>query len=122
MTHDPAAAGQTFDEAVAQVQRDWEDIGQVIAAVQHALDEVRSIHEQSHRVDLGGRIATEREVTPAQRSRIGAELCAWCGHEILRISDLAKGALAAKVAVLHRRCYASLVQKPQKHAGHKPAR
>ena len=121
MIHDPAER-QTFDEAVAQVQRDWEDIGQVIAAVQHALDEVRSIHEQSHRAGVAGPIATEHEATLAERPRIGAELCALCGHEILRISDLAKGALAAKVAVLHRRCYASLAPKPQKRAGRKPAR
>src|SRR5262249_5681595 len=111
MIHDPATEGPGFDEAVAQVQRDWLDIGQAIATLQRALDDARSIHQQSHRA-----------ATLAQRSRIGAELCTWCGQEILRISDLAKGTLAAKVAVLHRRCYASLGQGPQKRAGHKPAR
>jgi len=111
MIHHPATEGQTFDEAVAQVRRDWQDIGHVIASLHRALDEARSIHEQSHQA-----------ATLAQRSRIGAELCALCGHEILRISDLAKGALAAKVAVVHQRCYAELVPKPQKRAGRKPAR
>ena len=117
-----ATEGQAFDQAVAQLQRDWEDIGQIIAAAKRALNEVRSIHEQSHRAGVAGPIATEHEATLAERPRIGAELCALCRHEILRVSDLAKGALAAKVAVLHRRCYGSLGQGPQKRAGRKPAR
>ena len=107
MIHEVAA--ETFDEAIAQAQRDWKDIGHAIATIQRALDEVRSIHE------------SQWVATLTQRPRIGAELCALCGQEILRISDLAKGALVAKVAVLHRRCYASLGQG-QERAGHKPAR
>jgi len=109
MSDDPAAEGPGFDEAVAQVRRDWEDIAQAIATVRRALDEARD--EQTHRA-----------ATLTQLSRIGAELCTWCGQEILRISDLAKEALAAKVAVVHQRCYATLVEKPPKRAGRKPAR
>jgi hypothetical protein len=49
VSRDWGAEGPTFDEVLAQIRQEWQDVGNVIASVQRALGEVRSIHDATQR-------------------------------------------------------------------------
>jgi hypothetical protein len=63
VTSDWGADRPTFDEVLAQIRQDWEDIGHVITYVQRALGQLPSIHEQTDR--SGGEVATDPGIAEA---------------------------------------------------------
>jgi len=49
VVRDWGAEGPTFDEVLAQIRQEWQDVGNVIASVQRALGEVQSVHDAQRR-------------------------------------------------------------------------
>ena len=49
MGRDWGVEGSTFDELLAQIRQEWQDVGNVIASVQRALREVQSVHDAQRR-------------------------------------------------------------------------